>query len=191
MNSSRGSLHCLAAGALMASILLLACPVLLAVESKEENPQVTQLLSEAREKAAVLSRDADEMESLTRSDVSWQTHASMLETMKEDVNDLGKIVERLEASRESASQWQRQAIDRMVPLLKELASNTTAAINHLDQERTRPTTGEYADYLQQNAKTARELSDMVSSFVQYDQTRAKLEKLEQKLELGSGKRASR
>ena len=191
MNSSRGSFHCLAAGALMASILLLACPLLLAVESTEENPQVTQLLSEAREKAAVLSRDTDEMESLTRSDVSWQTHASMLETMKEDVNDMGKIVERLQTSRDSASQWQRQAIDRMVPLLKELASNTTAAINHLNQEHTRPTTGEYADYLRQNAKTARELSDMVSSFVQYDQTRAKLEKLEQKLEPGNGKRASR
>jgi hypothetical protein len=191
MNGSRGSSHCLAAGALIASILLLACPVLLAVESTEENPQLTQLLSEAREKAAVLSRDSDEMESLTRSDVSWQTHASMLETMKEDVNDMGKIVEKLEASRDSASQWQRQAIDRMVPLLKELASNTTAAINHLNQERTRPTTGEYADYLRQNAKTARELSDMVSSFVQYDQTRAKLEKLEQKLEPGNGKRASR
>jgi hypothetical protein len=84
MNSSRASSHCLAAGALMASILLLACPVLLAVESTEENSQVTQLLSEAREKAAGLSRDADEMESLTRSEVSWQTHASMLETMKVD-----------------------------------------------------------------------------------------------------------
>ena len=191
MNSSRGSSHWLAIGALIASILLLACPVLLAVERTEENPQVTQLLSEAREKAAGFSRDADEMESLTRSEVSWQTHASMLETMKEDVNDMGKIVERLAASRDSASQWQRQAIDRMVPLLKEIASNTTAAINHLNQERTRPTTGEYADYLRQNAETARELSDMVSSFVQYDQTRAKLEKLEQKLEPGSGKRASR
>jgi hypothetical protein len=115
----------------------------------------------------------------------------MLETMNEDVNDMGKIVERIQGSRDSASQWQRQAIDRMVPLLKELASNTTAAINHLNQERTRPTTGEYADYLRQNAETVRELSDMVSSFVRYDQARAKLEKLEQKLEPERGKRASR
>jgi hypothetical protein len=172
-------------------MLLFAFPVLSVVESSEDNPQVTQLLTDAREKAVTLSRDADEMESLTRSDVSWQSHASMLETMKEDVNEMGKIVGRLDASRESASKWQRKAIDSMVPLLKELASNTTAAINHLNQERTRPTSGEYAEYLRQNAETARELSDMVSSFVQYGQTRAKLEKLEQKLELGSGQRAGR
>jgi hypothetical protein len=32
---------------------------------------------------------------------------------------------------------------------------------------------------------------MISSFVEYGQTRAKLEKLEEKLEIGTGKRASR
>ena len=178
----------------LASALLLAVlPVLSAAQNqnKEENQEVTRLLQDARDKAAVVSRDADEMETLTRSDTSWQTHASMLETMKEDVNDLAKDVEKLTAARDSASPWQQQAIDRMLPLMKELASNTTAAINHLKQERTRPTTPEYAEYLRQNSESARQLSDMISSFVQYGQTRAKLDKLEQKLEIGTGKRASR
>jgi len=195
MNASRTSTQGLATS-LLISMLLLILPALSAArdsgaQNNQENPQVTQLLSQARDKAAVLSRDADEMEALTRSDVSWQSHASMLETMKEDVNDLARITEKLEASSDSASQWQRQAIDRMMPLLKELASNTTAAINHLKQEPNRPTSGEYAEYLRQNSETARELSDMISSFVQYGQTRAKLERLEEKLEIGSGKRASR
>jgi hypothetical protein len=184
-------LNCRFVSVFVSAVLLFMLPVLYAVQSTEENPEVTRLLADAKERSAVLSRDADEMESLTRSDVSWQTHASMLETMKEDVNDVGKIVEKLEVSRDSASPWQRQAIDRMVPLMKELAANTTAAMNHLNQEHLRPTSGEYADYLRQNAQTARELSDMISSFVQYDQTRGKLDKLEQKLELSNGKQASR
>lgn len=187
--SHRGMLR-FAEYAFVISTLLLAVPVR-AVETTDENPEITRALADAREKAAVLSRDADEMESLTRSDVSWQTHASMLETMKEDVNEMGKIVQKLEASRDSASPWQRQAIDRMVPLMKDLAANTSAAINHLNQERSRPMSGEYADYLRQNAQTSRELSDMISSFVQYDQTRAKLDKLEQRLEVSNGKQASR
>jgi hypothetical protein len=189
MKASRRASHRSATYALLVLFVVFAVPLLFAVE--QENPEITKLLSDAREKAAVLSRDADEMESLTRSDVSWQSHAAMLGTMKDDVNDMGKVVEKLEASRNSASQWQGQAIDRMVPLLKELASNTTAAINHLNEERNRPTSGEYAEYLRQNSQTARELSDLVSSFVRYRETRAKLEKLEQKLETGSGKRASR
>ncbi|PYX97874.1 MAG: hypothetical protein DMG71_01840 [Acidobacteria bacterium] len=176
--------------ALASFLLLFVLPVVSAAQNKEENPEVSQLLQQARDKAAAVSRDADEMETLTRSDVSWQTHASWLETMKDDVNDLAKYVEKLTAARNSASPWQQQAIDRMLPLMRELASNTTAAINHLKQERTRPTTPEYAEYLRQNSETARELSDMISSFVQYGQTRAKLDRLEQKLELGTGKRAS-
>ncbi|HEY3619716.1 MAG TPA: hypothetical protein VGK96_23150, partial [Candidatus Sulfotelmatobacter sp.] len=126
MKASRRASHRSATYALLASLVVFAVPLLFAVD--QENPEITRLLSDAREKAAVLSRDADEMESLTRSDVSWQSHAAMLDTMRDDVNDMGKIVEKLEASRSSASQWQQQAIDRMVPLLKELASNTTAAI---------------------------------------------------------------
>ncbi len=172
---------------LLFSLLVLCATPLLAIEN--ENAEVSRLLQDVREKAAVLSRDADEMEALTRSDVSWQTHASMLETMKQDVNDMARSVEKLESMRNSASPWQKQAIDRMLPLMRELATNTTAAINHLNEQRSRPTTPEYAQYLRQNSETARQLSDMISAFVDYDQTRAKLAQLEQKL--GRNNQASR
>jgi hypothetical protein len=151
----------------------------------DENSEVSRLLEDARAKAAVLSRDADEMEALTRSAVSWQTHATMLDTMKEDVNALARDVERLTAARDKASPWQRQAIDRMLPMMRELAANTTAAINHLKEQPSRPTSASYTEYLHQNAETSRELSDMISSFVQYGQTRAKLQRLEQRLEVAS------
>lgn len=187
--SNRGK-YSLIALALLTSMFLLS-GLAPAQQNNEENAEVSRLLSDAREKAAVLSRDADEMEALTRSEVSWQSHAAMLDTMKEDVNELAKSVEKLNAARDSASSWQRQAIDRMMPLMKELASNTTAAINHLRDLQTRPVSAEYANYLKENSETARQLSDMISSFVQYGQIRAKLEKLEQKLEIGNGSRASK
>jgi hypothetical protein len=151
----------------------------------EENPDVTRLLSNARDKAAVLSKDADELEALTRSNVSWQSHAAMLDKVKDDVNDLARIIEQLNAARDSASPWQQQAIDRMIPLMKELASNTTAAINHLRENQIRPTSGSYTEYLKENSETARKLSDLISSVVEYGQARAKLDKLEQKLEVAS------
>src|SRR6185369_13134649 len=58
-------------------LMLFSVPVpVLALQ--DENGEVSQILQDARDKAAVLSRDADEMETLTRSDVSWQSHASLL-----------------------------------------------------------------------------------------------------------------
>jgi DNA repair exonuclease SbcCD ATPase subunit len=169
-------------------LMLFSVPVLV-LALQEENGEVSQILQDARDKAAVLSRDADEMETLTRSDVSWQSHASMLETMKDDVNDLAQDVQKLTAERDKASPWQRQAIDRMLPMMKELAANTTAALNHLKDLQRRPVSPEYANYLRQNSETSKQLSDLISSVVQYDQTRAKLEKLELKLEPNT--RASR
>jgi len=117
--------------------------------------------------------------------VSWQSHADKLEQIKEHVNNLGRTVEQLTAARASASPWQQVAIDRMIPLLKELASNTTAAINHLNENKLRPTSGQYTEYLRANADTAHQLSDMISSFVQYGQTQAKVDKPEQKLEVAA------
>jgi hypothetical protein len=134
---------------------------------------------------AILSKNADEMEALTRSNLSWESPAAMLGKIKEDVNDLGRIAEKLTAARDSASPWQQQAINRMMPLLKDLSENTTAAINHLRKNQTRPTTGSYTEYLKESAETAQQLSDMISSFVQYGEARAKPEKLEQKLEIAS------
>jgi hypothetical protein len=169
--------------AAMGMMLLLASQQASAQSS--ENPQVTQLLTDARDKAAQLSRDADEMEALTRSDASWETHATMLEQVREHVNQLGRIAEKLKAARETAAPWQQQAIDRMVPELKELANNTTAAIQHLNENKIRPTSGNYTEYLKENSETAHQLSDMISSFVKYGQTRARLERLEQRLEVAS------
>jgi hypothetical protein len=165
----------------IAALFLLFPSLLLA--QKDENPQVTRLLEQARDEAVQLSRDADDMESLTRSEVSWQSHAAMLERIKEHVNDLGKLAEKMEAARDSASPWQQQAVDRMIPLMKDLASNTTAAIDHINQNKLRPTAGNYPEYLKENAETAHELSNMISDFVAYGQARAKLEKLEQRLEI--------
>ena len=110
----------------------------------------------------------------------------MLDNIKEHVNDLGRIAQRLESLRGSASPWQQQAIDRMLPVLKELAAHTTAAINHLNENKTRPLQiSSYPQYLKENAEAAHNLADMISSFVKYGDSRAKVEKLEQKLEIAS------
>src|SRR6202162_1121817 len=171
-------------GVLTVSVLFLFSTPLSA--QKQENPEVTRLLADAREKAAELSCDADDMAALLRSDVSWQVHADMLERVKEHVNKLGRTAAQLEQKRDSAAQWQQQAIDRMLPVLKELATNTSAAINHLNENKGRPLeTSSYPQYLRENAEAAHNLSDMISSFVKYGDSRAKVEKLEQKLEIAS------
>lgn len=170
-------------GALAVVTLALGFAPQLRAAQRNANAEVTGLLDQAALEAAQLSRDADEMESLLHSDVSWETHADMLNRVADHVNELGKIVAKLNSTYESGSEWQQQAVDRMLPLLRELASNTTAAINHLNANQERPTTPDYVRYLESNATTAHELAQMTSELAKYAKARATLEELQNKLEL--------
>jgi hypothetical protein len=147
----------------------------------EESQQLTQLLSQARDEAAELAKDADEMESLIRNDVSWQTHAEMLNRVKDHVNNMARIVAKLSDARSSGSDLQEQAVDRILPLLKELAANTTAAINYLNQNQVRPKTEPYTQYLKDNAETAHQLASTVSSLFDYEKSMTRISKLKNKL----------
>jgi hypothetical protein len=146
-----------------------------------ESDQLAQLLGEARNEAGELARDADETESLVRNDVSWQTHAAMLDSVKEHVNNMGRIIDKLTATRSSGSELQEQAVDRILPLLKELAANTTAAINYLNQNKARPIGESYTQYLKENADTAHQLASTVSSLFEYEKTRNKMGELMNKM----------
>jgi hypothetical protein len=148
---------------------------------RPESDQLTQLLGEARMEAGQLAKDADETESLIRNDVSWQTHAEMLDGVKEHVNNMARIIDKLKAARSSGSELQEQAVDRILPLLKELAANTTNAINWLNQNKTRPIGEPYTQYLRANAETAHQLDSTVSSLFEYEKTMNRMGELKNKL----------
>ncbi len=171
-----------AARAVLVTFLLLSISGR-ATAVRDDSQQLTQVLGEARDEAAELARDADEMESLIRTDVSWQAHAAMLDRIKDHVNNMARIVAKLTETRTSGSELQEQAVDRILPLLKDLAVNTTAAINYLNQNKSRPLTEPYNQYLLDNADTAHQLSSTVSSLFEYEKSMTKIAKLKNKLEL--------
>jgi Glu-tRNA(Gln) amidotransferase subunit E-like FAD-binding protein len=175
-------MHSVLAMSIIVTTAVLLPPSLWPVTKMPPNADVAAELDAAKAEAAELARDADEMTGLIRSDASWQSHAETLNRIKDHVNNMGKIVAKLQQERDEASPWQQQAIDRMIPMLKEVAANTTAAIEHLNSNQSRPVSGNYKDYLEQNAYTSHELADMISSVEQYDRTRTKLERLQDKLE---------
>jgi hypothetical protein len=106
-----------------------------------------------------------------------------LELIKERINTIGKTLTRLQNLRSSASPWQREAIDRILPVAKKLASNTTAAIEHLVKEPMKIHEPQYQQYLKSNAEVASNLATLVKDFVEYGKTRTTLEAYERKLEV--------
>jgi hypothetical protein len=171
---------------LMLALMLLATSLMIVNRAvalrNAENQGVRDLLSLAAQQSASLDYDADQMQSLLHSDAAWQTHATLLESVKVHVNQLSLTVAKLQAERSEASTWQQKGIDRVVPLLRELAENTTAAINHINKNQGRPVSGYYSEYLDENAETAHDLNRIISATIEYGHLRNKLEKLEEQIQ---------
>jgi hypothetical protein len=148
----------------------------------DENPQLTKLLAEANDEAFELARDATNTQMLIRTDENWVDHALMLTKVKGHVDNLALIIGKLNKAQNSGSELQKQAVEQMLPLVKQLSANTTAAINYLKQSKTRPTSETYTRYLEKNAETAHQLSSMISSLIDYEKSMTEIEQLRSKLE---------
>ena len=148
----------------------------------DENQQLTQLLADANDEAFELARDATNTQMLIRTDENWVDHALMLAKVKGHVDNLALIIEKLKKAQKSGSELQEQAVEQMLPLVKQLSANTTAAINYLKQSKTRPISDTYTRYLEKNAETAHQLSSIISSLIDYEKSMTEIEQLRSKLE---------
>jgi len=170
-----GTSASLLAGFLAASFTLSAADV-------PDSEQVSKLLSEAKTMAFQLKEDAVTMESFTRMNVSMESHAVAINQIKDHVNALTRQVAKLNEARDSASPWQRTAINRIQPFLDELDGYTAAAIEYVNGEP-RHTLAEYKDYLEANADYSTDLAAMIGDFVDYGRTKQRMERLTNKLEV--------
>jgi hypothetical protein len=167
-------------GRLIVFLCLVAAPSLSAV-TRETNASLAELLWDARDEAVQLASDADQMQMLLLSDNNWVTHNLMLRKIQGHVDDMALIVRKLKETQTSGSEVQQQAVEQMLPLIRELSENTSAALHHLNQNKNRPSSDTYRQYLQKNAEAARELSSMLSSLVDYEQSMTDIAELRRKL----------
>jgi hypothetical protein len=148
---------------------------------EDENPQFAQLLADAEDEAIELANDADDTQNLISSDENWVNHALMLDRVKGHVQNLALIIDKLSKAQNSGSELQKEAVEQMLPMVKELSANTTAAINYLNQNKSRPVSDLYHQYLKKNAETARQLSSMISSLVDYEKSMNEIQRLRSNL----------
>jgi hypothetical protein len=115
---------------LVAGSLILQIPLRAA-----DSPEITNLLTDAKAIAVKLKADSEDLESFTRSTMTWRGYMSKLDVIKGHVNNAGKLLTKLKDAEATGSPWQQAAIKRIESLLKELADNTTATINHLNDNQ--------------------------------------------------------
>lgn len=149
-----------------------------AYDSEFGSPRVASHLSQLQVTAGEASRTADELESLTRNRVSWQSHAAYLASLRDSVNRMGGTLSELEALKPDASDLQVKAIDHARPHLETLAANVEGAILSLNADKNTIHQIGYRDNLRDIAERADTLVDTVDAIRDYEQASLRLGDLE-------------
>jgi len=127
--------------------------------------EASDLLEDLRAGALEINDDAAELQQFSSDgNVDWEVHASKLEEIKDQINDMGHSLDTLKAIDQAALPWQRDAVQRTLPLVKTLASNATAAINFVSQNPSYLFSPQYAGFQASLTKQSKQLSDLLRNF---------------------------
>jgi hypothetical protein len=150
--------------------------------SSRGSAEVAELLAQVKSKAVTLEKDTEHLAQWTMArQVSWQTHTAQINVIRGHINEAGKLLTRLNETRTTASPWQHEAMDRIQPLLQELADNTTTLIDHLNDSKHNVHLSDYRDSAKAGADTAKELAALVRDYVEYGEHEAEFRRLQDKL----------
>jgi hypothetical protein len=152
-------------------------------EQAPDNAKINDLLAQARTEARLAFEDAAALHAYTSSLVSWQSNATRRNFMKARVNDLWKTYKDLIDSQEQYSPWQRDAIDRIAPLLKSLAHHLDTKINHRNENTGRANMPSFRDYAEADNALAYKTAQTIDDRVACSKTKAKTEAFKWKLDL--------
>ena len=160
-----------------------ALPPGIHAQATTDNPSVTAQLNAAKPIIAKIKKDAAELQSFSAaSGPGWDSHAAVLNRIKEDVNKLQENMRGLQSHRTVASGWQQDAIDRVTSLANDLATNMNSAMEHLNKSKARPTKAPYPEYLKANSRIANDLGDEIDAIIDYGQAKAKADEIAKHLD---------
>jgi len=129
---------------LLAMPLLLISPVFASTYANEAQAK----LRDIDDSVAQVRRQADQMNTYVHiGTASSDSDLSRLIEIREEVNHAGQEIESLEAERSALAPWERQALDKTMPLMREIAANTERAILCFNENKGHLWASQFSNYV--------------------------------------------
>lgn len=141
-------------------------------------PQVAKIddmLADLESKAIEARRDAAMLESTRRNpNLSWQSQSSHLTTMKEHINEMGRMLTELENMKPQATLFQEKAIEAARPHLEDMAKRVEQGIQWINEDRRNISKAEYKNNLHGLWSNADQLYRNVDTIIDYHEARMRM-----------------
>jgi hypothetical protein len=166
------------------SIMALAAMAVLGISALRASAatastDVTTSMQQAKQTAYQLNETADRLHAITSSGGhSWQSHSWYLDSARDDVNRLGKMLSELEDLQPAASDTQQMGIARMRPHLVATADALTNALDLLNERRHNVYFPEYREAVEAVSEQSSSLHQNLDAVLKYESAKARLDSLE-------------
>lgn len=97
--------------------------------------QAMSIFEEIEAGSGEIADVADQLEERSKGPADPQMYLEGLDTLKSDVNSIGKELKTLDEERASLSPWEVEALDRTTSLMLDVAENTEKAIELYNSDR--------------------------------------------------------
>src|SRR4029077_16806439 len=119
--------------------------------------------------------------SIGSNQLHWRSHASYLNQVKEDMNDIGARLKTLQAIRDSVHPWQREAIERVHASSLTAARHTDSALRYLNDNQGWLVAPSYKNDVSAIQVHAEIVRNTANDFLDYAQTKNRLGALQERL----------
>ncbi|QOY88800.1 hypothetical protein [Paludibaculum fermentans] len=144
--------------------------------SASQNPRV--LLEEMRETASSTAEQADRLKmDASNAALSSDSHLSPLWALKDDVNTMNREISSLEAERDTLQPWEQQAIDKVMPMLREAATNTEDAIQFFNNNHNFLWSPQYRAYVANVKRDSDQITKTLKDYLKYEKVQHEEEQL--------------
>jgi hypothetical protein len=147
--------------------------------------EASRLLKQLRTQALQVRDSAGQLQAFNRddADITWQADASLLITVKANVNDMNATLFRLRGIHQMALPWQQKAISSVAPKVIELTDYVDDAIQNLNEHHTTihildKSYAQDADFMYQRANT---IASSIGEFEKYASAKMEIQQLSPQL----------
>jgi hypothetical protein len=153
---------------------------------RASTPDVAKELADFKTKAFQVRREAGILKSFTSySHLHWKSHTDRLSTLGDHVNDMGRMLARLEEMKAIATESQQLAIDNARPHLVAIADQLGRAIGLVNENTSSVKLSPYSDTVTDISQHTTSLYEKLDTILNYESAKGRLNGLEILPESGS------
>jgi UDP-N-acetylglucosamine enolpyruvyl transferase len=125
-----------------------------------QNQQAVELLRDFDTAAAHSANVAADLDSNARS--SWQMQATGLADLRDTINDMGRVLARLQEMREALPPADRQLLETATTMLREIAADAQSAVQALNADQRNLWRPAYREHIVNLAAESRRLASSLA-----------------------------